>query len=62
MPDAAKTGMIFLVLGFFVYLAYKNELGTYGKFATTGSISAASPTTTTSTTTAVAEGVAKAVL
>jgi len=34
MPDAAKTGVIFLVLGFAVYLAWKNDLAAYLSFAT----------------------------
>jgi len=34
MPDAAKTGVIFLVLGFAVYLAWKDQLAAYLSFAT----------------------------
>jgi hypothetical protein len=36
MPDAAKSGLIFLSIGFVLYLAWRNELAKYIAFATTG--------------------------
>jgi hypothetical protein len=42
MPNAAKTGIIFLVLGFVVYLAWQNDLETYLAFATKSASSGAS--------------------
>jgi hypothetical protein len=36
MPDAAKSGIIFLAVGFVMYLAWRQELGKYIGFATSG--------------------------